>query len=314
MNVLFLGSGAFALPTLARLTRDHTLLGVVTQPDRPAGRARRLTPTPIAQWAAAHAPRVPLHKPEDVNDDGVAGALRALPADAWVVIAFGQKLSEPLLADRFAINLHASLLPRWRGAAPINWAILAGDAQTGNSVITVARRMDAGAILAQEATDVEPLETAGELHDRLGARGPDLVESVLQAKARGTLAPREQDESLATRARKLTKEDGVVDFSRPAGECRARIHGLSPWPGVRVMFHGEQLRLARAKDEPVPPQETAPPGTILDAETGLVACAPGTTLRLLEVQPPGKRVMPWPDFARGRRVRAGECLVGAHTC
>lgn len=314
MNVLFLGSGAFGLPTLERLARDHTLLGVVSQPDRPAGRSQRPTPTPVALWAAEHATGVPLHKHESVNEPETMDTLRGLRADAWVVIAFGQKLSRPLIDDRFVINLHASLLPRWRGAAPINWAILAGDTRTGNSVITIAQRMDAGLILAQDATDIDPLETAGEVHDRLAARGPDLIESVLRAHASATLVPREQDESLVTRARKLTKEDGATDFARPAGECRARIHGLNPWPGVTVLLRGEPLKLARAKDEPLPPQEIAGPGTIVDADAGLVACAAGTALRLLEVQPPGRRAMPWPDFARGRRVQSGECLVGGRPC
>ena len=314
MNLVFLGSGAFGLPTLQRLAGDHRLLAIVSQPDRPAGRSRKLTPTPIAEWAAANADGVPIHKPEDINEPGIASELRALDADAWVVIAFGQKLSLALIADRFVINLHASLLPRWRGAAPINWAILAGDTRTGNSVITIAQRMDAGLVLAQDPTDIDPLETAGELHDRLAARGPDLIETVLRSYAAGTLTPQTQDESLVTRARKLSKEDAVVDFARPARECRARIHGLNPWPGVGVMFHVEQLRLARAKDESIPPEQAVPPGTILDAGSGLVACAPGSALRLLEVQPAGKRVMPWADFARGRSVRSGECLVGAHAC
>ena len=319
MNVVFLGAGAFGLPTLERLTRDHSVRAIVTQPDRPAGRNRRLTPTPIAQWAHDHLAGAPVYKPEDTNDPAIVDAVRAIDADAWVVIAFGQKLSDPLIADRFVINLHASLLPRWRGAAPINWAILAGDRTTGNSVITIARRMDAGFVLDRNETAIDPLETAGELHDRLAAMGPEVIGRVLAAHEAGRVEYHEQDESLVTRARKLSKADAVIDFSRPASECRARVHGLNPWPGVGAGFRDETLKLARATDEPkdespAPEQSDGAPGTILDAERGLIACAGGTTLRLLEVQPPGKRVMPWRDFAHGRRVTPGERLIGAETC
>ena len=144
MDLVFFGSGAFGLPTLQRLAHAHRVTAIITQPDRKAGRGARLTPTPIGAWAAEHLPHVPLLKPGRVSDPESLEQVRAFPADAWVVIAYGQKLSPALLADRFAINLHASLLPRWRGAAPINWAILQGDSQTGNSVITLADRMDAG--------------------------------------------------------------------------------------------------------------------------------------------------------------------------
>src|SRR5258705_3491243 len=153
MRLLFFGSGAFGLPTLERLAAQHQILAVITQPDRPAGRGGRSTPTPIGAWVAEHLPGTPTFKPPKINDPFIIQQIRAIGrpdasgADAWVVIAFGQKLPRALLDGVFAINLHASLLPRWRGAAPINAAILAGDTQTGNSVITLADRMDAGLIL-----------------------------------------------------------------------------------------------------------------------------------------------------------------------
>ena len=315
MRVVYLGSGAFGLPTLEALARDHELAAVVTQPDRPAGRSRKPTPTPVGAWAAEHAPGARLFKPEDVNEPGVASEVRAAPADAWVVIAFGQKLSEPLLADRFAFNLHASLLPRWRGAAPINHAVLAGDAETGNSVITIAPRMDAGDVLGASRRPVLPDQTAGDLHDLLASDGPGLVASVLDAHARGAVVARAQDESLVTLAPKLKKADGWADFGAGAEACRRRINGLSPWPGVSAAFRGAPLRLLRAEPGPdAPEQEGVEPGTIIDAPRGLVACAGAGTLRLLEVQAEGRRAGPWADFANGRRVERGETLTGGAPC
>lgn len=312
MKIVFLGSGEFGLPTLRKLSEDHTITGVVTQPDRPAGRARHPTPTLIGAWTAEALPDVPLFKPENVNEPAVMDRIRALESDAWVIIAFGQKLSEPLIKDRFAVNLHASLLPRWRGAAPINHAILAGDSETGNTVITIANRMDAGRILARSRRAIHPTMTASELHDLLSEDGPPLIEQVLRQHADGALSHEMQDETAVTRAGKLKKEDGWVDFTDSAENCRRRVNGLSPWPGVGVQFRSEPLRLLRANAiEGISDED---PGSILDAESGLVACRGDALLQLLEVQPPGKRVMTWQDYAHGRHVRAGEKLIGGRAC
>jgi methionyl-tRNA formyltransferase len=319
MRLVFLGSGAFGLPTLQALAREHEVLAVVSQPDKPAGRGMKLTPTPIAQWAAEHLPKIPLFKPADINDPSIRDQVRAFDADAWVVIAFGQKLSEPLLADRFAINLHASLLPRWRGAAPINAAILAGDTVTGNSVITLAQRMDAGLILGQSTRPVEPTQTAGELHDLLSADGPALVLDVLARKAAGTLDPRTQDEALVTKARKLSKDDGKLDFTQPAAVLSCKINGLNPWPGVAASLHHQvllnqpapiQLKLIRAIESDQSPPAKARPGEFIGLPEGLVACGDGTVLRLIEVQPPGGKPMPWDAFIRGggRTLQSGARL------
>ncbi|HHN77605.1 MAG TPA: methionyl-tRNA formyltransferase [Phycisphaerales bacterium] len=306
MKIVFFGSGAFGLPTLEAIADGHTLLAVVTQPDRRAGRGGKLTPTPVAAWAEANAPGVPVYKPERVNDPEIRDAIRAHNADAWVVIAFGQKLSVDLLADRFAINLHASLLPRWRGAAPINAAIIAGDTETGNSVITLAERMDAGLVLGQSRRTIERTRTAGELHDLLAADGPALVLDVLARHADGTLDPVEQDESAVTVAPKIGRADTRVSLSDPADTIRRRINGLSPRPGVTLIHRGKPLKILRADSQQA--DMDAPHGTIFDATDGLVACARGSALRLLEVQPAGKRPMPWADYARGRSVQPGETL------
>jgi methionyl-tRNA formyltransferase len=307
MKLLFFGSGAFGLPTLKRLAERHHVLAVVTQPDRPAGRGGALTPTPIGRFAAEELAPLPLFRVDRVNDPGLVRDLRGLRADAWVVIAFGQKLGPALLKDVFAVNLHASVLPRWRGAAPINAAILAGDAETGNSVITLAQRMDAGHVLGQSRRAIDPAQTAGELHDLLAADGPALVESVLDASTRGTLDPREQDESAVTTAPKLSRADGWVDFAEGPEACRRRVHGLTPWPGVMVEFRGEPLKILRVL--PLPEPASGEPGALLDPDRGVVACGPGR-LAILEVQPAGKRSMRWADFARGRNPRVGQRLEG----
>ncbi|MCH2154198.1 MAG: methionyl-tRNA formyltransferase, partial [Phycisphaerales bacterium] len=177
MRIVFLGSGAFGLPTLQELAEQHEVVLVVTQPDRPSGRGRGSTPTPIGAWADEVG--LPLLKTPDINSTECMDHVRGIDADAWVIIAFGQKLSPQLIHDRFAMNLHASLLPAYRGAAPIHRALLAGESHTGLSVITIADRIDAGEILGQCTTEIHSYETAGDLHDRLAALGPGLVQDVL---------------------------------------------------------------------------------------------------------------------------------------
>lgn len=309
--VIFFGAGAFGVPTLAALVAQQRVLAIVTQPDKPAGRGGTLTATPIAAWAQQHAPAIHIFKPIKCNTPEVRDAIRAVPTNTWVVIAFGQKLGQALLADRFAINLHASLLPRWRGAAPINAAMVAGDTRTGNSVITLADRMDAGLVLATSERTIDPLLTAGELHDALSSDGPALIERVLTLHATNALQPRAQDESLVTIAPKMSKPDGWVNFSLAAMRCRERIHGLTPWPGVSVLLASTQnslpadaisIKLLRVQEVAV--THAHAPGTLFDVHQGLVACGlqqdSSSALKLLEVQPAGKKPMPWADFARGR--------------
>jgi methionyl-tRNA formyltransferase len=309
--IVFFGSGAFGVPTLRHLAARHRVVGIVTQPDKPAGRGGQMTPTPIALCAAEVLPWVPILKPESCNEPGIAEQIRAWPheagRDAWVVIAFGQYLGKKLLRDRFAINLHASLLPRWRGAAPIHAAILEEETRTGNSVITLAERMDAGLVLGQSQREIEPTQTTGELHDLLAAGGPLLVEDVLGRHAAGTLSPLVQDEAAVTIAGKLSKRDGVVDWSQPAAWCRCRINGLSPWPGVMVVLAGTTLKLLRAG--PSEMLATTQAGTVMDPQQGLLSCGDGRCIALLEVQPAGKRAMSWDAFVRGHPIAIGTPLL-----
>lgn len=313
MDLVFLGSGAFGLPSLRALADTHRIRGIVTQPDRPAGRGGRLTPTPISKWAQESLPEVPILKPESVGTRAARDEIRGIRADAWVVIAFGQKLGPKLLDGIFAVNLHGSRLPRWRGAAPINWAILGGDRITGNSAITIADRMDAGEILGQSQRPIDPLQTAGELHDALALDGPALILDVLDQYAQGELNPQVQDESAVTLAPKLSRQrDAWVDLNASAEQCRQRIHGLTPWPGVTLRFRETDLKPLRVQVEP-DQHDAQPPGTLLDAERGLIATGEQGVLRLLEVQPTGKRAMTWQAFAAGRHPETGERLESAGT-
>lgn len=323
LRLIFLGSGEFGLPTLRDLCERHTVAAVITQPDRPAGRSRRLTPTPIARWAQEQS-NIEMLKVPDVNDPGVVARVAALGVDAGVVIAFGQKLGEPLIGSlgRLAVNLHASLLPQYRGAAPINWAVINGESETGLSVIGLAQRMDAGLVYGQSRTSIEPLEIAGELHDRLAAMGPELVAQVLRDFERGALKGVEQDESLATKAPKLSKADGVVLFDADAQDVRSRVHGLTPWPGARVTW------VRRSKDgsprQPLilhrvealtdlscfigldaTPGAVPQPGDVLAGHR--VAVRDGA-VRLMEVQIPGGRVMGIDEFVRGHAIVEGDRL------
>ncbi len=310
---MFLGSGSFGLPTLKFLHTRHEVAAVVTSTDKPSGRKRRMTPTVVGAWAQDTGLNVV--KTDGVNELSVLDDLSKIQPDAAVVIAFGQKLSEPLIQNLggLAVNLHASLLPKYRGAAPVNWAMVQGEVTTGLSVISLAQRMDAGLVYAQCSTPIDPLETAGQLHDRLADMGPGVVGDVLERYHTGTLQGQAQDESLTTRAPKLTKADGTVDFNVDARLVRCRIHGLTPWPGVRVAWRpkgadvadhpAKPLTLIRVKDEDI--SHNAQPGTLLEGYR--VATGKGA-VKLLEVQAPGTRPMTVEDFARGHGLAAGDRL------
>jgi methionyl-tRNA formyltransferase len=236
--------------------------------------------------------------------------IRGWRADAWVVVAFGQKLGPGLLEGVFAVNLHASRLPRWRGASPIQAAILAGDIETGNSVITLAQRMDAGLILAQSRVAINPMWTAGDLEEVLAVDGPALVWSVLESHARGDVQGQGQDAALVTRAAKLSRADAWVRFEESAQACQRRIHGLNPWPAVTVTLAGHPVKLLRAEvvERESSMAEQGEAGEIVDPGRGIVRCGGGTMLRLVEVQPAGGRKMAWAEFARGRNVVKGDRL------
>ncbi|MFG0329009.1 MAG: methionyl-tRNA formyltransferase [Phycisphaerales bacterium] len=299
LRLVLFGSGAFGLPTFEQLRSNAERCEVslvVTQPDRPAGRKREPRPTPVGEWAASH--DLPLLKPESVNDPPTRDQIRAAEADAFVVIAFGQKLGPELLDGVFAINLHGSLLPKYRGAAPIQRAVMAGERQIGVSVIGLAERMDAGAVYAMAMTTVGAEETSGDLHDRLAELGPRVIERVLEQFRGDTLDPTPQNDAEATLARKMTKEEGTTHFDKPCDAVRARINGLNPWPGCSVTVEGRALKIGRVRSRPEI-EHGGSPGAYLGE--GLVACGAGA-VELLEMQAPGGRMMRFEEFERGHSI------------
>jgi methionyl-tRNA formyltransferase len=300
-DIIFAGSGEFGAPTLRALVgAGHRIPLVITQPDRPAGRGRTLTPTPIASLASSQ--NLPLLKTSNINAEQLP------PADLLIVIAFGQKIA-PHIVDhaRFgSVNLHASILPKYRGAAPINWAIIRGETIAGNSIIRLAQKMDAGPVLAQSSLPISELETAGELHDRLAVDGAPLMLRLINDLAAGRAAETPQDETQATLAPKLSRESSKLDFTRPAAEIANQIRGMYPWPGCRVRLldaSGEELSrvtLVRARARSV--HETIPPAAIgADGTVG----AGSASIEIVELQPEGKRPMSLDAFRNGHRWEAG---------
>ncbi len=310
MRIIFMGSGAFALPTLRWLGEsEHKVVAVVTQPAKGSGRGQRVTRTPVR--AVADELGLTSIEPENVNDHEIVAQLQAFEADLGLVIAFGQKIRQPLrdVLPGGCINLHASLLPKYRGAAPINWAIANGEENSGCTVFQLVDRMDAGPILSMTETPIGPTETAGELHDRLSEIGIETVrETIMQFADGNTPAGTPQDDSLATPARKLSKEDGNIDFDKPARIVVGHIHGMTPWPSARAKFvsgdeRWENVTLLRAQVVEQFDPEGRSPGSIL--EKGRIATQDGA-IEVLEIKPSSGRVMSWRDYANGRRVAPGD--------
>ena len=322
-NVVFFGSGSLGVPCLQELARRGCIDVVVSQPDRPAGRGRVNTPTPIS--TAALECGLKLIRTDNANQLEIRE--QCARARVIVVIAFGQKLLPELIADRVAINLHPSALPKWRGAAPIQRAMMAGEQRITACAMAVAERMDAGAIYARHDFELGATETAGELHDRIARDSVEMILQTIERARAGAIIGQEQIEAHATRALKLSKSEAYVDFAQPAQLVRSRIHGLAPWPGCDAEISGEPIRLLRVREVSVngaafsaTPSDNVPganglgenvpgenvPGEILQG--GFVACAVGA-IEILQVQPVGGRAMAWQDFCRGRSIQAGQRMT-----
>ncbi len=297
-----MGSPDFALPTLRELQRRFRVVGVVTQPDRPAGRGKKLTPPPVKTLALELG--LPVIQPRRLRELQAMAQLRAWAPDVIVVAAFGQILKPEVLnlPPHGCINVHASLLPRWRGAAPINAAILHGDAETGVTIMQMDEGLDTGPILAQRAMPIGPEDTAGMLFGKLAALGAELLGETLPRWLRGEITPQPQDDALATYAPMLKKEDGRLDFTRPADELARMVRAFHPWPGAWMEAGGRRIRVHAARAAARP--ETAaslPPGARL-AVNGLPAVAAADGLLILErLQPAGKKPMDGRAFLAGYR-------------
>jgi methionyl-tRNA formyltransferase len=328
MRIVFFGSSRFGLPTFDSIRGDgHEIALVVTQPDKPRGRHLALSPTVI--HAAADEAGLPVICPGDVNAPDVVERIRACRADVGYVAAFGQKIGVAV-REAFAagaVNLHGSLLPAWRGAAPVQRAVMNGDVETGVTVFRLVDRMDAGPTLVQRRTAIGEDETADELHDRLAHIGCDAVRAALALLSRDPKTHGvAQDESAATRAPKLTKADGLIRFDAPAARVAHRICGLWSWPGAQCRFvsedgrRDERVTLARARTcEARPGQATRSsaagdsgaaaaekPGSVTDV---LGVQAGDGEINILEIKPSGGRLMNWPDYVNGRHVRPGDRFV-----
>ncbi len=305
LRLAFMGTPEFALPTLRALIESgHRIAAVYTQPPRPDGCGHKEQASTVPRLAEAGG--IPVRTPASLKDGDVQAAFADLGLDAAVVVAYGLILPAGILsAPRLGcLNLHASLLPRWRGAAPIQRAIMAGDRETGATVMLMDEGLDTGPILLQEPVPIGPRTTAGELHDLLAARGAPLVLEALAGLAAGTLRPRPQPEEGATYAPKLERRETRLDWSRPAGELERLVRACAPAPGAWFLLDGERIRVLAA--EVVRDGGVAPPGTVVD-EALAVACREGL-LRLLRVQRAGRRPLDAAAFLRGRPVPAGTVL------
>ncbi|ORE85504.1 methionyl-tRNA formyltransferase [Oceanococcus atlanticus] len=298
MRIVFAGTPEFAARPLQALLGhdDLDVVAVYTQPDRPAGRGRKLSPSPVKQVALAH--DLPVYQPPSLKQAEAQAELAALKPDLMVVIAYGLILPQAVLdiPARGCVNLHASLLPRWRGAAPIQRAIEAGDTRTGLCLMQMEAGLDTGPVLACESLEIDAHMTGGLLHDALMARGAQCLPGWLATLDQ--LQAQEQDDALATYAHKLSKDDGRLDFSRPATELALKLRAFDPWPGCFAALDGQAVKLAGLVE--VLAHSEAAPGTIVEvSDTMTIACAQGA-LRLNQIQFPGARRMSVAEAARGR--------------
>ncbi|PLY01210.1 MAG: methionyl-tRNA formyltransferase [Desulfuromonas sp.] len=306
LRTVFMGTPDFACGTLQGLIdAGVNLVGVFTQPDRPKGRGKKLAPPPVKVLAQEHG--VPVFQPQRLRRPEAVEALRQLEPELVVVVAYGQILPKEVLEipKHGCINVHASLLPRYRGAAPINQAIIDGETETGITTMLMDEGLDTGDMLVKRALEIPPDETAGELHDRLAELGRETMVETLRQLCAGELKPQVQDDALSTYAPMLKKEDGRVDWTRSAGDLHNQVRGLSPWPGAFTSLGEEVLKFAATRVV----DGNGVPGSVLAADASGVVVACGEQALLLgALQLPGKRMLPAAEFVRGAKLEVGERL------
>lgn len=306
IRTVFMGTPDFALPTLQGLIDSGVeLVGVYTQPDRPKGRGKKLAAPPVKELALQH--DIPVFQPQRLRHDEAVEQLRQLAPDLIVVVAYGQILPQAVLdiPKYGCINVHASLLPRHRGAAPINKAIVDGDPTTGVTTMLMEIGLDTGDMLVKKSLTIGPDETAGELHDRLAPLGREAMEETLVRLCAGTLVAEKQDDSLSTYASMMKKEDGCIDWQSSAQQIHNLVRGLNPWPGAYTQLDGQTLKLAQTTCV----DGNGPAGQVLaaDADGVVVACGEGA-LCIGALQLPGKKMLAAADFLRGRALEVGTQL------
>lgn len=308
MRAIFFGSPDFAVPCLEALHGIGDVVAVITQPDRPAGRGLS-TRAPAVKLRALEL-GLPVRQPRKVRNAAFAESLRALQADVGVVVAYGRILPTAVLeAPRFdCVNVHASLLPRWRGAAPIQWSIVHGDAQTGVTLMKMDEGMDTGPILSAVATPIEPREDAAALSARLSQMGAALLREELPKYLAGALRPQPQDEALACPAPLLRKEDGCIAWSKTAREVHNHIRGMNPWPGAYTELTGRRIKIHRALPMTLDPAGAAPGEVVALDENILVACVQGV-LAIAELQESGRKRVDARAFIAGRGISVGDRFI-----
>jgi methionyl-tRNA formyltransferase len=313
VRTIFFGSPEFAVPCLDALHEISDVAVVISQPDRPAGRGLAMRLPAVKQRALELG--VEVWQPKKVRTAGFAEKLRALDADVAVVVAYGRILPRAVLdAPRMGcVNVHASLLPRWRGAAPIQWAIFHGDEETGVTLMQVDEQMDAGPILATASTPIEPNDDAATLSVRLSNMGAELLREQLPRYVAGELTPQPQDDTAATMAPLLKKEHGRIDWNKSARAVHNQIRGMNPWPGAHTVLGERRIKVHRSVASTLDPEGVTPGQVIaLDPEGILVACAEGT-LEIQELQESGRKRVDARSFASGRGVTVGDRFSGEGT-
>jgi methionyl-tRNA formyltransferase len=307
LDLVFCGTPAFAVPSLEKLVASGFRIHlVVTQPDRPKGRGLGLVASPVKESALKL--NLPTTQPERIKtNEEFRAQLAAVKPDAIIVVGYGRIIPQWMLdlAPLGHINLHASLLPKYRGAAPIQWAIANGETVTGNTTMRIDAGLDTGDILLQEELAIDPDDTAVTLAPRLATMGANLLAETLRGLAEGTIKPRQQDNLSASLAPILKKDDGSIDFSRSASDILNRLRGFQPWPGAYTKFRGKNLQILRAR---LSAEAVTPSELMVSANRLLVGCSGNTSLELLEIQLEGKKRSLAQDFVRGYRPQSGETL------
>jgi methionyl-tRNA formyltransferase len=308
MRIVFMGTPDAAVPSLSRLLDDgHEVVAVWTQPDRPAGRGKKLHQSPVKEFAVQH--NLTVHQPLKIRTEEARDLFRSHSADAAVVVAYGRILPPAFLdaQPHGCLNVHFSLLPKYRGAAPVNWAIVRGEKETGVTTMRIVDELDAGPILLQRATNIGSGETAPKLMERLAAIGAELLSETIKNIDEIESKPQRHED--ATFAPILKREDGLIDWSAEAAEIERRVRGLQPWPNAFTTLNSRRLIIRKAGTETLG-ETTIPPGEVIEAHGDrlLIACGAATALRILELQPEDSRRMNARDFLNGSHARVGDVL------
>lgn len=303
MRIVFMGTPEFAVPSLKRLIADgHDIAAVYTQPDKPKNRGMKLTPSPVKVVALEH--NIPVIQPDKVRDPGVLEELTAFQPELIVVVAYGKILPRAVfeLPPLGCINVHSSLLPKYRGAAPINWAVINGETETGVTIMDIAQELDAGDIIAKAVTAIDPDESVETLHDRLAEMGAQLLSETVVSIANGTAVRTPQDGSQATYAPMLSRELSPIDWNKSAKEIHNQVRGLTPWPATTMEVADTAFKVFAVEETGTATSKA--PGSLVgtDKKGILMACGDGKVLRVTEVQAPGKKRMKAADYLRGHPI------------